>query len=349
MNETILNTRQEQILKILKEKGALSRLDLSKQLLLKEEISRVTLIRDLDGLIKANFVVVLGKGRAIRYSLVNTNPLLEYVDLDHYFKFTQKEDGKAINFNKDIYHNLTKLFSKEEIGLWEAGAEKYRMEKRKLDPSIYKRELERFVIELSWKSSQIEGNTYTLIEAETLIKQNIQARGHSEEEARMILNHKEAFGVILNKRESFKRLDSSDIVQLHNVLTRGLVTSGIRSQKVRITGAMYEPLHSKHEIEEALEELIKCVNTTEFPPEKALILAVMVAYVQPFADGNKRTARMLSNALLMAYDYPPLSYRNVDVNEYRSALVIFYETNSLFNFKRIFMEQLEYAVSNYFQ
>ena len=79
------------------------------------------------------------------------------------------------------------------------------------------------------------------------------------------------------------------------------------------------------------------------------MLALMVAYIQPFADGNKRTARMLSNAVLMAYDYPPLSYRNVDVNEYRSAIIVFYEINNLFNFKRIFVNQLEFAVNNYFQ
>jgi len=136
---------------------------------------------------------------------------------------------------------------------------------------------------------------------------------------------------------------------LHNVLTKGLVASGIRAQKVMITGTNYEPMSDKHELESTLRKLIEYVNLVKYPPEKALMLALMVAYIQPFADGNKRTARMLSNAVLMAYDYPPLSYRNVDVNEYRSAIIVFYEINNLFNFKRIFVNQLEFAVNNYFQ
>ena len=349
MNDTIFNSRQEQILRLLKEKGSLSRSALSRLIVSKNKTSRVTIIRDLDRLIKSGFVVIQGRGRAIRYGLVKINPLLEYVDLGRYFKLVQKEGGTRPVFNSDIYLHLSSLYSKEEISLWEEGAKKFREGKEKLDPSIYKRELERFVIELSWKSSQIEGNTYTLIETETLIKQNIQAQGHSEEEARMILNHKDAFDMILDKKESFRKLDFSDVIQLHNVLTRGLVTSGVRSQRVRITGTVYEPLSSKHDLEDAVRKLIKYINAVVYPPEKALILAAMVAYIQPFADGNKRTARMISNALLMAYDYPSLSYRNVDVNEYRSALVIFYEINNLFHFKRIFMDQLEFVIENYFQ
>lgn len=141
----------------------------------------------------------------------------------------------------------------------------------------------------------------------------------------------------------------SDIVQLHQVLTNGLVTSGIRSQKVRISGTSYEPLFDKHEIENALRQLIDLVNKTKFPPEKALILSIMIAYVQSLADGNKRTSRMLSNAMLLAYDYFPLSYRSIDINEYRSAMIVFYETNNLYNFKRLYMNQLQFAINNYFQ
>jgi len=348
MNDTIINLRQEQILKLLKEKGNLLRSELAGRIISKKGNSRITLIRDLGGLIKAGYVVAEGKGRATRYGLMTKNPLLEYVDLDNYFKVDQEKRNAKINYNNEVYKNLSNLYSKQEIELWEGSKTKLGEAKKKLDPSIYKRELERFVIELSWKSSQIEGNTYSLIETETLIKQNIRARGHPEDEARMILNHKDAFGSILKNKDSFKKLDFSDVVQLHNILTKGLVASGIRSQKVMITGTSYKPPSDKHELENALRNLIKHINSVECPPEKALILAAMIAYIQPFADGNKRTARMLSNAVLIAGNYPLLSYRNVDVNEYRSAMIVFYETNNLFNFKRIFMDQLEFAVNNYF-
>ena len=349
MNDTIINPRQEQILKLLKEKGSLSRSDLAQQIVSKKGISRITLIRDLNELVKADYVVVQGKGRTTRYDLVSKNPLLEYVDLNSYFKLDQEKREVKISFNDEIYKNLSNLYSKQEIKLWEEGMTRFKEARKKLNPSIYKRELERFVIELSWKSSQIEGNTYSLIETETLIKQNIRAQGHSEDEARMILNHKDAFNSTLKNKDDFKKLDFSDVVQLHNILTKGLITTGIRSQKVRITGTTYEPLSDKYGLVSALKKLIKYVNSIEYPPEKAFIIALMVAYIQPFADGNKRTARMLSNAVLIAYNYLPLSYRNVEVNEYRSAMIVFYEINNLFNFKRIFMDQLEFAVNNYFQ
>lgn len=349
MNDTIINSRQEQILKLLQERGSLSRFDLSRLIVSKKGASRITVIRDLNDLIKAGFVVVQGKGRTTSYGLVSKNPLLEYVAMDSYFKLNQEKREAKISFNNEIYMNLLNLYSKKEVELWEEGAVRFRDGKEKLDTSIYKRELERFIIELSWKSSQIEGNTYSLIETETLIKQNIRALGHPEDEATMILNHKDAFNSILENKNDFRKLDFSNVIQLHNTLTKGLVASGVRSQKVRITGTVYEPLSDKHGLESALRKLIKYVNSIKYPPEKALILAAMIAYIQPFADGNKRTSRMLSNAVLIAYDYPPLSYRNVDVNEYRSAMIVLYEINNLFNFKRIFMDQLDFAVNNYFQ
>lgn len=349
MNDTILTSRQQQFLKLLKERGGLSRLELSRSVVLKKEASRITVIRDLNELIKSGFITSSGKGRATRYNLAQTNPLLEYLDIDHYFEVDPDQRRIEPSFNKEVYRYLSNLYSEEEVSLWEKSSAKFKEAQKKLDKSIYKRELERFVIELSWKSSQIEGNTYSLIEAETLIKQNIRARGHPEDEAVMILNHKNAFEAILDKKETFRKLDFSDIIQLHNVLTKGLVTSGIRSQQVRITGTSYLPLSNKHELDSALRELIKHVNAIKYPPEKAFILAAMISYLQPFADGNKRTSRMLSNAVLIAYDYFPLSYRNVDVNEYRSAMIIFYETNNLYNLKRIFMSQLDFAIKNYFR
>jgi len=349
MNDTNLNDRQKKVLSALERLGGVSRLTLTNQVSPETSVSRITFIRDLNYLIDLNFIKSSGKGKNTIYSLAEANPLLTYLDLENYFEAESENRDINKSFNESVFSNLHDLYSQAEVDLWEKSKKVFKEVGDRLDPSIYKRELERFIIELSWKSSQIEGNTYTLIETETLIKQNIKAVGHSDEEAVMILNHKKAFEVILDKKDSFKKLDFSDIVQLHQVLTNGLVTSGVRSQKVRISGTRYEPLSDKHEIERVLRQLIELVNKTEFPPEKALILSIMIAYIQPFADGNKRTSRMLSNAVLLAYDYFPLSYRSIDVNEYRSAMIVFYEINNLYNFKRLYMKQLQFAIDNYFQ
>lgn len=349
MNDTNLNDRQKKILKVLGEINNASRSVLAGHVSPDERISRITLIRDLNYLVGLNLIKVSGNGKNTVYGLVEENFTLKYLDLDSYFKIEPENRTIKKDFNDDVFSHLNNLYSSVEIKLWERSKKIFKEVENKLDSSIYKRELERFVIELSWKSSQIEGNTYTLIETETLIKQNIKAVGHSDSEAIMILNHKKAFEVIIDKKDSFKKLDMHDIIQLHQILTDGLVTSGIRSQKVRISGTEYTPLSDKHKIESVLRQLIDLVNKTEFPPEKALILSIMIAYIQPFADGNKRTSRMLSNAVLLAYDYFPLSYRSIDVNEYRSAMLVFYEINNLYNFKHLYVKQLQFAIDNYFQ
>ncbi|MBU0619434.1 Fic family protein [Patescibacteria group bacterium] len=350
MNDTILNSRQKNILKLLKEKKELSRREITKRISLEKPASRITFIRDLNHLVELNLIKPIGKGRATAYVFKQTNSLLDYLDMDDYFELGPNARGAKACFDNQVFENLSGLYTGKEIVLWEKSAQEFKKRTIQLDKTIYKRELERFVIEFSWKSAQIEGNTYDLLETETLIKQKIEARGHSKEEAVMILNHKDAFDTILAQKESFKRLNFSDLTQLHRVLTKGLrVTSGIRSQPVRITGTLYEPMSSRHDLELATRQLIKHLNSTKFPPEKALIAACMVAYIQPFADGNKRTARMLSNAILLANGYFPLSYRDVDVNDYRKAMILFYEQNNLYHFKRMFLEQLQLAQENYFR
>ena len=82
--------------------------------------------------------------------------------------------------------------------------------------------------------------------------------------------------------------------------------------------------------------------------EKALLVLLLLSYIQPFYDGNKRTARIVSNAILIANGYCPISFRTVDSIDYKMAMLLFYEQNSISVFKRIFIEQFEFAVATYF-
>src|SRR3990172_3217679 len=349
MNDTILNDRQKKILEILQGSGGLSRLELAGLISFNKPVSKITLIRDINTLIKAGLILAEGKGRSTSYFIPITNPLLEYVDIDSYFSKEVDNRNARNNFNVNVFDNLTNLFTDKETAEWTRASVEFKKRITHLDKSIYKRELERFIIEFSWKSAQIEGNTYDLLETETLLTQNIEAKGHSKEEAIMLINHKKAFNIILENKNSFINLNFAEIVQLHEALTKKLVTSGIRKQPVRITGTYYAPPSSSAGLENYLRKTIKLINRTDFPPQKAMIASVMIAYIQPFNDGNKRTARTLSNAILLAHDFFPLSYRNVDVNEYRKALILFYEQNNLYHFKKMFFDQLEFALDNYFR
>ncbi|MFA6270529.1 MAG: Fic family protein [Candidatus Paceibacterota bacterium] len=253
-------------------------------------------------------------------------------------------------FNSDVFGRLSELYSSTEQSELDKIYKNFDIESKSTNKDIYLKEVERFVIELSWKSSKIEGNTYSLLDTETLIKQKVEAEGHPKEEAVMILNHKTAFETILTNKNDYKSITLSQITQLHNILIKDLnVSTGIRSRAVGITGTTYHPLDNHSQIQDSIDKFIICLNKANYPIEKALITIAMISYIQPFADGNKRTARMLANAALLANDYYPLSYRSVDETFYKKALVLFYEQNSLYYLKQIINDQYKFALDTYFK
>jgi Fic family protein len=206
------------------------------------------------------------------------------------------------------------------------------------------------MIEFSWKSSAIEGNTYSLLGTEALIKNNVIGKGKTKEETQMILNHKDAFNEAIQNRKRFTKLSSADIEYIHSVLTKKLgITKNIRKEGVGVTGTKYRPLDNEPQIKEALQNMVNLINKKESFFEKALLISILIAYIQVFEDGNKRTSRMISNAILLAHNSIPLSYRIVDVEEYKKAVILFYELNNISYFKQIFIEQFEDAVNNYFK
>ncbi len=350
MNDTIINTRQKRILKYLASNEAKSRSDVKTALFVESDISRITLIRDLNELIDLGFVHSEGGGRNVVYKITDKYALLYPIDINEYYsKEPDNRKLKTESFNFKIYEFLHNVLDKSEKRLFEEGKKKLSNSFLELDETIIKKELERFTIELSWKSSQIEGNTYTLLETEELIKNNKEAVGHSKSEAVMILNHKRAFDVILEHRKEYREISIKDLRALHAVLTKDLgIVSGLRKHGVGITGTKYIPIDNEHQIQEALEKLFELLASIDSIPEASLILLAMFSYIQPFADGNKRTARMISNALLLANGYYPLSYRSVDDIEFKRAVLLFYEQNNLYHLKRIFIEQQRFAIENYF-
>jgi Fic family protein len=218
-----------------------------------------------------------------------------------------------------------------------------------LTEAEYSREMERLAIDLSWKSSQIEGNTYSLLETERLLKEKETAQGKTKDEAIMLLNHKEALDFIINNPDYIEPLTIARIEDIHSILIKDLgVDRNIRKSRVGISGTNYKPLDNEFQIKEALEEMCELVNYRELVFEKALLLLVLLSYIQPFGDGNKRTARIISNAILIKNQYCPISFRTIDSVEYKKAMLLFYEQNNISAFKDIFIYQFEFAVKTYF-
>ena len=133
------------------------------------------------------------------------------------------------------------------------------------------------------------------------------------------------------------------------MLVKGLETEkGLRSRRVGITGTNYRPLDNAFQIREAMEETCNLINGRQNVFEKALLALLLISYIQPFTDGNKRTSRLVSNGILLAHGYCPLSFRTVDSMDYKKAMLVFYEQNNIVPFKEIFVSQYQFAVGEYF-
>jgi Fic family protein len=274
------------------------------------------------------------------------------LNIDTYFikDIDERKVQESFNFQliQDVLPGVT-LFTPEEKIRLESAHKEFLANMETLSDLEYRKEMERLGVDLSWKSSQIEGNTYSLLETERLLKEKQTAQGKTKEEAVMLLNHKDALDFILDNPDYLKELSVRRLEDIHSILTKELgVGNGIRKRRVGITGTNYRPLDNEFQIREALDDTCRLINGKEDVFEKALLALVLLSYIQPFTDGNKRTARICSNAIFMAWGYCPISFRTVDSVDYKKAMLIFYEQSNLYAFKQIFIEQFEFAVKEYF-
>ena len=349
-----LNKRQELILDhIAKGDSAFSVADILAFFEKEEEkVSRITIVRDLGLLAASGLLFREGAGRSVRYRISAQYNLLKKIDVQKYFDIPQDERSIKKRFNHDVFSLLEKnIFTGDEqkhlLSLHKEFQAHFQHIK---SDTILKKEFERIMIEFSWRSSKIEGNTYSLLDTEALIKDNKKAEGRTEEETRMILNHKNAFNFIMEHRDDFMTLSRAKVEHVHSLLAQNLhITRNLRKAPVGITGTNYQPLGNQFHIEEAISGMIKLINAKKDFFEKSLLSLALLSYIQPFEDGNKRTARLISNALLLAHNSIPMSYRAVNETEYKKASILFYEQNNISYFKQVFISQYEFAVKNYFK
>lgn len=316
------------------------------------EGSDATLKRLIAAGVQNGEIDIHGKARATRYKLSDKAHLLMPLNLDTYFAKDVDSRQVQTTFNFDLIRiqiPSVQLFSSDEMEHLQELQNEFLKNVSEMTVNEYRNEMERLGIDLSWKSSQIEGNTYSLLETERLLKESKTAEGKTKEEAVMLLNHKDALRFVLDNPDYLKELTTSHIEDIHQLLTKELsVDRGIRTRRVGITGTKYHPLDNEFQIREALSDTCSLINSRDNVFEKALLILILLSYIQPFADGNKRTARITSNATLIANGYCPLSFRSVDSIDYKKAMLIFYEQSNLYSFKKIFIEQFEFAVKEYF-
>lgn len=319
---------------------------------LTEAPSQSTIKRLIAAAVKLGNIEVVGRGPATRYKLTPQAHVTMPLNLDTYFDRDIDQRTVQESFNFELIREVlpqVEIFTPEEVEILNNAQKQFRKNLEGMSEQEYRKEMERLGVDLSWKSSQIEGNTYSLLETERLLKDKQTASGKTKEEAIMLLNHKDALDFVLDVPDYLKELSVHRIEDIHSILTKELgVDRNIRHRRVGITGTNYRPLDNEFQIREALEDTCVLVNGKQNVFEKALLTLVLLSYIQAFVDGNKRTARITSNAILIANGYCPISFRTVDSIDYKKAMLMFYEQNNIAAFKKIFIEQFLFAVKTYF-
>jgi len=345
-----LSQKQQKIVSIILEKGVMQSSAIHKEMLKnKEDIALVTVKRILSQMVKLGLLTIMGSARSTSYKVSSLGRIFTNLDANKYCLVEPDKRYGLDNYNFDLFSDMPdNIFDDDELQSLDSATKEYKARIKDLPPAIQRKELERLIVELSWKSSKIEGNTYTLLDTEKLILENKEKSGYDKKETSMILNHKDAFNFVRGNAKEFETLNKVNIEKVHSILVKDLdVGLGFRNRVVGITGSKYHPLDNIYQIEDAIEALSLIISKMQNSYAKAFLALAGVGYIQPFEDGNKRTARLMTNALLLAYGNAPLSYRSIDENDYRAAMLVFYEINSIMPLKNIFIEQYVFACKNY--
>ncbi|MFQ5644032.1 MAG: Fic family protein [Thiogranum sp.] len=209
----------------------------------------------------------------------------------------------------------------------------------------------RLLIDLSWNSSRLEGNTYSLLETERLLELGEAAEGKDALDAQMILNHKAAIELLVEQAEEvgFNRYT---ILNLHALLSDNLLADPqacgrLRSIAVGIDGTVYHPLEVPQLIDECFQQILDTAAAIKDPFEQAFFAMVHLPYLQPFEDVNKRVSRLAANLSLIRHNLCPLSFVDVPERAYIDGILGVYELNRIELMRDVFVWAYERSAARY--
>ena len=191
--------------------------------------------------------------------------------------------------------------------------------------------LNRLLIDLSWNSSRLEGNTYSLLDTARLLEVGTEAQGKDRREAQMILNHRDAIEFLVDAVEDIG-FNRYTILNLHATLADNLLpdpeaAGRLRRIGVGIEGSVFHPLEVPQLIDECFDRILATASTIDDPFEQAFFAMVQLPYLQPFEDVNKRVSRLAANIPLIRHNLSPLSFADVPRDLYTEAILGVYELN----------------------
>ena len=297
------------------------------------DTSRRTLQRHLKDLVDQQQIEASGKGRARIYRGIskatastsdNTIDAMFSADSAEILRYinqpiTERTPvGYQFEFLEEYQPNKTHYLSKPlRKRLWEMG----KTDPKDAPAGTYTREiLNRLLIDLSWASSQLEGNTYSILDTRTLIEQGTAAKGKDAIETQMILNHKLSIEFLVDNIDTVK-FDRHTILNLHSILSENLLANPadegrIRQQAVDITSSAYRPLSVPSQVELQFDLILKKADVIKDAFEQSFFIMVHLPYLQPFIDVNKRTSRLAANLSLFRANLCPLTFLGLPENSY---------------------------------
>ena len=211
--------------------------------------------------------------------------------------------------------------------------------------------LNRLLIDLSWNSSRLEGNTYSLLDTARLIELGEEAEEKDRLEAQMILNHKDAIEFLVNAAED-TGFNRHTILNLHALLADNLLpdpaaAGRLRQIAVGIGGSVFHPLEVPQFVDECFDRVLATASAIDDPFEQALFVMVHLPYLQPFEDVNKRVSRLAANIPLIKHNLSPLSFDDVSRELYTEAVLGVYELNRTELLRDVFCWAYERSAARY--
>jgi Fic/DOC family len=245
--------------------------------------------------------------------------------------------------NETSYLSITARKRLEQVASVPGGAQPAGTYARKI--------LDRLLIDLSWNSSRLEGNTYSLLETERLLELGEAAEGKDALEAQMILNHKAAIELLVEHAEEtgFNRYT---VLNLHGLLADNLLSDPqaggrLRSIPVAISGTVFHPLEGPQLIEECFDQILATAAAIKDPLEQAFFVMVHIPYLQPFEDVNKRVSRLAANIPFIRHNLCPLSFVDVPERDYVDGILGVYELNRIDLLRDVFIWAYERSSARY--
>lgn len=303
-------------------------------------VARRTAQRWLGRLVGEGRITAFGRGRARRYALAEQEPA------DDPSRIPLTTASREV-----LAHIEQPIPARQPVGYQEAFLLDYRPNETFYLPTplrerlrgmgllpqdqmpiagTYGRELvERLLIDLSWASSRLEGNTYELLETQRLIEEASAANGRDAVETQMILNHKAAIEFLVENVDAIG-FDRYTLLNLHSLLSENLLPNPrdegrLREHTVEIASSVYRPLAVPAKVAELFDILLEKAAAIEDPFEQSFFALAHLPYLQPFADVNKRTSRLAANMPLIRAGLCPLTFIGVPQTVYVQAMLGAYE------------------------